>query len=113
MILLWLLPVLLSTLVMAAHFLRMGNLVLMLVVLAVPAILLIRRAWAPRSVQGILVVEALYWVKVALEYIAERQAAGVSWTALAIILGSAALLTAASGLVFFAPRLKMRYSSVA
>ncbi len=109
MILLWLSPVLLSSLVMAAHFLRSGDFLPMLAVLALPAILLIRRPWPPRIVQVVLIAEALLWVQVALQFIAERQAEGVSWTALAIILGSVALFTAASGLVFFSPRLQARY----
>ncbi len=109
MILLWLLPVLSSSLIMAAHFLRSGNFLPMLVVLALPALLLIRRPWTPRIVQLVLLVEALIWVQVALQYIAERQAEGVSWTALAIILGGVALFTAASSLVFFTPALQARY----
>ncbi len=109
MILLWLLPVLLSSLVMAAHFLRSGDLVPMLLVLALPTLLLIRRPWTPRIVQLVLLVGAFVWLQVALQFIAERQAEGVSWTALAIILGSVALFTAASGLVFFSPALKSHY----
>ncbi len=109
MILVWLLPVLLSSLVMAAHFLRSGDFLPMLIVLVLPSMLLIRRPWTPRIVQLILLVEAFIWVQVAMQFIAERQAEGVSWTALAIILGSVALLTAASGLVFFSSTLRARY----
>ena len=95
-----LIPVLVSAVLAAAHFLRAGNLVLVLVSLAVPGVLAFRRPWAARLVQAALVLMALEWVRTLLALIAERQAAERSWTAAAVILISVAAVTASSALVF-------------
>jgi len=49
--LLQLLPIIVSALLMAAHFLRTGNYFLLLASLVVPLILLIRHPWSARIMQ--------------------------------------------------------------
>jgi hypothetical protein len=93
-----LLPVIISALLLAAHFLRAGWLVLVVLSLVFPLLLLFRHLWATRAVQAILILGALEWVRTLLALIDERQVVGESWTAAAIILGSVALFTAASAL---------------
>ena len=104
-----LLPVLLSAILLAAHFLRVGIYPLIAVSLAFPLVLLFRRRWAPRLVQAALVLGALEWVRALLMYVMIRQDSGKPWMRLAIILGSVAVFTAASGLVFRLGPLKKRY----
>jgi hypothetical protein len=104
-----LIPVIISAVLAAAHFLHAGNLLLVLVSLAVPGALALRRPWAARMVQAALVLMALEWVRTLLGIIAQRQDAGRTWTAAAIILISVATFTACSAMVFLQRPLKARY----
>ena len=105
-----LLPVVLSLLVLAAHFLRSGGAVAVLFVLMVMGLLLVRRGWVSRVVQVVLVVGFLEWVRTLMVLISVRRAAGESWTRMAIILGTVAMITLASALIFRLPAVKRRYS---
>jgi hypothetical protein len=104
-----LLPVLLSYGLLAAHFSRADLFPLVIVSLAIPFLLLIKRPWAARSVQFLLLVGAAEWIRAMFGYIAIRKETGEDWTRLAIILVAVALLTACSGLVFRGKSLRKRY----
>ncbi len=104
-----LLPVILSCLLLAAHFMRAGLFPLVVLSLAFPALLLFRRPWAARLVQIILVLGALEWIRILMVLVDERRTAGQSWTRLAIILGLVAVFTGGSALVFCWDSLKKRY----
>ena len=93
------LPILLSSLLIAAHFLRVGAMGTVVLSLAFPALLFLRRPWAPRAVQGILLLASLEWVRALFANVAQRQAQGEPWLRMAVILGVVATLTAASALV--------------
>ncbi len=92
-------PACLSALLMAAHFLRAGLLPLVILSLIFPLLLLTGRLWAVRLVQAVLVLAALEWLRTLAAIVDERQAAGESWTAAAVIIGSVALFTAAAALM--------------
>lgn len=104
-----LLPVILSCVLLAAHFSRNDILALTLVSLALPFLLLVRRPWVPRLFQVVLVLGALEWVRRLVALALERQAAGEGWIRMAVILGVVAAFTAASALVFGNSALKERY----
>jgi len=104
-----LLPVVVSFVLLAAHFSRNGIAALVVVSLAFPFLLLVRRSWVPRLFQVVLVLAGLEWIRATLMYVSRRQAAAESWTRLAVILGAVALSTACSGLVFRNSRLRRRY----
>jgi hypothetical protein len=104
-----LIPVFVSVVLAAAHFLRVGNWALVLLSLAVPAALALRRPWAARLVQAALALMALEWVRTLLGIIAERQRQERSWTVAAVILLSVAAFTAGAALVFLLRPLKARY----
>ena len=103
-------PILLSAVLLAAHFLRAGDFVPMLVSLAAPALLLLHQTWVPSIIQTALVFGALEWIRTVIVLAQERQALGEDWTRLALILGGVALLTASSALVFRSRRLRGRYA---
>ena len=104
-----LLPVLLSYILLVAHFFR-GRMYLPLVVsLAVPFVLLVPRRWSARLVQVVLVLGALEWIRTVLMLVMARKAAGQPWTRMAIILGFVAVFTAASSMVFRLGALRKRY----
>ena len=92
------LPVLLSALLIAAHFLRAGDWALVLLALLAPALLWVRRPWAPRAVQVLLLLASLEWVRTLVDNVGQRQAAGTPWLRMALILGTVALATALSAL---------------
>jgi hypothetical protein len=109
-------PVVLSFLVLAAHYYRGAavtnpTLAILLVIacLAAPSLLVVRRAWAVRVVQVLLIAGALEWLRTLVVLIGVREQMGRPWTAAAIILGSVAAFTLASAAVFLLPPLARWY----
>jgi hypothetical protein len=109
MVVLSLLLVILSFLLLGAHFLHHGSTTLVGLCLVAPLLLLIRKPWVARLIQVLLVLGALEWLWTMAQIIERRQAAGDAWVRVAIILGGVILWTLGSTLVFFTPRLSRRY----
>lgn len=101
-------PVILSLLLLSAHFFRAGWLPLVIYYLSLIGLLFVRRGWAARLIQLSLVLGSLEWMRALMMYVAERQAMGQPWRRLALILGTIALFTALSALVFQCRSLKIR-----
>ena len=91
-----LVPVVLSTLVLGAHFLREGRLAVALVVAALPLLLLARRPFAVRVVQGCLVLGVAVWVSTGLALVRERRELGRPYVRMTLILGAVAAVSAVS-----------------
>ena len=109
MIALQLLPVVLSLLVLAAHFLRAGNLIMVVLALALLGLLAVPRAWAGRTLQIALLLGAVEWLWTLVRLVSARARAGEPALRMALILGAVALLTALSALVFRTARLRRRF----
>jgi hypothetical protein len=109
MVIALLIPTVVSFLLLGAHFLRQGSLTLVVISLVVPLALFIRHRWAVRTVQAVLVIASLEWIRTAVMRVEERIEDGDSWTRLAIILGVVALWTLCSALLFETPPLRRRY----
>lgn len=107
--LLRLVPVILSVLVLGAHFLRALDLILFAACLALPVLLVVRRPWVPRLFQVVLVLGALEWVRTLVAVARFREAHGAPFTRMALILGGVAAVTALSALVFRSEGLRERY----
>ncbi|MDP6543150.1 MAG: hypothetical protein QGH60_04110 [Phycisphaerae bacterium] len=105
-----LLPVFLSAILLGAHFFRARMYLLVAASLAFPFVLLAARRWSARLVQVALVLGAIEWVRTILMLIMIRKGVGQPWMRMAIILGSVAIFTTASGLVFRLRPLKERYN---
>jgi len=103
------LPIIMSGLLLGAHFLRAGNILLVALSLLFPTLLLIRRAWVARLTQLILVLGAIEWVRTLLVLVDERRTAGQPWLRLVLIIGGVAALTASSALLFNCRSLRRRY----
>jgi hypothetical protein len=103
------LPILFSTLLIAAHFYRSGSLLFTAVSLLFPLLLMMRNRWTPRLITVFLYISAAEWLRTMLVFIGQYQEAGISWTRLAIILTSVSLFTALSSLVFRTTVMKRRY----
>lgn len=104
-----LLPVILSFLLLGAHFYRAGWVVLTGLCVALLFLLFLRKPWVPRLFQAILLLGAVEWFRTLYVFAAMRIAWDEPWTRLALILGGVALFTALSGLVFQGRRLKAFY----
>ncbi len=120
-------PVVLSVLVLCAHLLRrLASMPLLgphafvpaLILaggacIAVFALLAVRRRWAARTVQALLLLGVLEWVRTLVVFSRERIAAGEPYLRLVVIIGSVALFTALSSLVFLTRRFRAIYSAPA
>ena len=99
-------PVVLSFILLAAHFLRDGNTIAVIVSLGLIGLLFVRQVWSARVIQGALVIGAYEWVLTLYELAQVRAVTGESATRMLIILGSVVALTLGSALVFQTQTLK-------
>lgn len=97
------LPVVLSALLLAAHFYRSRSLALVALSLAMPLLLLVRERWSARLVQAGLVLGALEWLRTLAFFAGQRMEVGRPWARLAVILGVVAAATALSALAVRVP----------
>jgi len=102
-------PVVLSFLVLGAHFLRDGSSIGVYVVLALIALLFLRRPWVARLVQAVLVLGALEWLRTMYELAQIRAFHGQPYGRMLVILGIVAAVTLCSALLFQTPALKDVY----
>src|SRR5437763_11280049 len=91
-------PLAVSSLLIAAHFLRTGNILVTIICLAAPLLLLIRKPAVRMGVQIMLVIAAVEWVRTAFMIAQERAADGAPVTRMFVILGSVALFTLLSAI---------------
>jgi hypothetical protein len=111
MLFLKLLPVILSFLLLAAHLLRHFNIVVAVLGLSPLVVLLIPRRIAALTVQVLLILAALEWVRTAADLVAARQAQGQDWLRAALILGGVTLFTLLSILVFHTKQARRYYAA--
>jgi hypothetical protein len=105
-----LLPVLISFLLLAAHFLRAGHTLATFALIFLLLVLFVKKPWVPRLMQMVLFVGAVEWLLTLVSVAQMRIEFGMPWTRMAIILGAVALFTLLSGLVFWGKALRNRYS---
>jgi hypothetical protein len=103
------LPVVLSLVILGAHFMRYGNSMGVVGALALIALLVVRRPWVARLMQVVLTLGALEWVRTLYELAQVRAALGQPFTRMMIILGVVAAVTFCSALLFQSPALKKIY----
>jgi hypothetical protein len=89
-------PVVVSALLLAAHFLRDGQTLLVLAALAIPCGLLSRVPVARRVVQALLVLGAAEWILTAYGIAQQRAAMGAPMLRMFLILGGVSLFTLAA-----------------
>jgi hypothetical protein len=88
----------LSSLLLAAHFFRSGSIGVVVLVVCVPLLLLTRTRWATIAVQVFLALAAVEWIRTALNIARQRAALGAPATRMFVILGAVALFTALSAI---------------
>ena len=105
-----LLPVIISILLLSAHFMRAGQMAVTYVLIFILPLLLIRKSWVPWVLQVTLLLGAVEWLRALVSFTQFRMEYGMPWTRMAIILVAVALFTAFSSLVFRNKALRKRYS---
>lgn len=93
-------PIVLSLVVLGAHFMRYGYVIGVIGSVALIAILFLRQPWVARLVQVALVLGTLEWLRTLYSLVQVRAAMGEPATRMAVILGSVALVTLVSALLF-------------
>lgn len=99
-------PVVLSCLLMAAHVLRSGMLLVAAGFAVLPFLLLVRRPWVPLVMQVVLLVAAAEWLRTLVALARGRIAAGEPWIRMAVILGAVIVVTLGAVLAVRHPRLR-------
>ncbi|KPK14460.1 MAG: hypothetical protein JSU71_09955 [Betaproteobacteria bacterium] len=98
-----------AALLFAAHFLREGNTVAVALCLGAPALFFYPRRWILIPLQVMAYGASVTWIITLQRIIEQRELAGRSWTAAALILGAVALLTLLAGLLLNSRALRERY----
>jgi len=94
---------------LATHFFRVSNFLLVALSLAAPLLFLYKRRWSLILLQFTAYCATATWLGVAVELIQFRQQLGRPWAAAAIILGAVALFTLVAGLLMNSRCMRERY----
>jgi hypothetical protein len=106
---LWPVPVVLSLVILGAHFMRYGNSMGVIGSLLLIALLLVHRPWVARLMQIVLILGALEWIRTIYELAQVRAALGEPFARMVVILGVVVAITFCSALLFQTPALKRIY----
>jgi hypothetical protein len=104
-------PLLIASLLLSAHFLRGGSIGLVVVTLLVPLLLLIRKRWSLVVVQLSAYAAAAVWLYTTIDLVQERMMFARPWSVAVIILGSVTLFTIFAGLLLNSRLMKNKYPS--
>lgn len=102
-------PVVLSLLVLGAHFMRYGNYVGVAGALLLIGLLFVRQPWVARLVQVILLLGTLEWLRTIYELVQVRTGQSEPFGRMVVILGVVAAITLCSALLFQLPSMKRMY----
>ncbi len=102
-------PLILASLLLAAHFLRDGNLVLTLTCGLLPLLLLIKKRWSWLAVQIFAYAGGAVWLYTTVALVQQRMVWGMSWARLVMILGGVALFTIWAGYLLNAAPVREKY----
>lgn len=102
-------PAVTACILLAAHFLRFYAFGVVGFCLLLPFLLMVRRRWAARIVQIVLLLGALVWGRAGYVFARQRVLAGEPWGRLVIVIGGVAVFTLVAAVLFEAPPLRRRY----
>jgi hypothetical protein len=102
-------PIVLSLVVLGAHFLRDANHLGVAAAVGLIGLLIVKRSGAARAVQVALLLGALEWVWTIYDLVQVRAAMGMPATRMVVILGVVAAVTALSAGLFQTSALKRIY----
>ena len=102
-------PIVLSLVVLGAHFMRYGSTLGVIGAAGLIILLFVRQWWVARLVQIALVLGAIEWLHTLYEMLQLRMAFDQPYMRLVLILGTVIVVTLASALLFQAKDLKKIY----
>jgi len=102
-------PIILSLIVLGAHFMRYGNSIAVVGALGLIALLFVRQVWVARLVQAVLVLGALEWALTLYRLVQVRVALDQPYVRMVVILAVVAVVTFCSALLFQSKALKEVY----
>ncbi len=100
---------LLASCLIAAHFLRAGEIVASTACLAAPLLFLVRRRWSLLLLQGLACGAAAVWLDTAWRIALMRRAFGEPWLRAALILAAVAALSLLAALLLRGATMQGRY----
>ncbi len=103
------LAIILSILLIAAHFYRAGNQILTYILISTPLILLFRNRISVRIIQILLFFATIEWWRVIYNVAHIRKMYNLPWIRFSIIMSSVALFTFATIFIFYSKTLKKIY----
>ncbi len=104
-----LIPILISVILLAAHFLRAGQIYFVIAIMGIPALLFLRHKYVVPIVSIGLIAGGIEWIRTTLHLIEMRQALGMPFLRLTLIMGAVTLFTFGSIFIFRNKTLKRRY----
>ncbi len=99
----------LAALLLGAHFLRAGNMLLVLICIAAPFVFFHRRRHSLVLLQVLAYGAATIWLYTAWQLIQTRQSLGQNWALAVAILGGVALYSLVAGLLLNSRAVRERY----
>ncbi len=97
-----------AALLIAAHFLRVGNLIGVAMCLAAPLLFLVQRRWSVFLLQALAYAASGIWLMTAWQVAAERVAFGQPRLRAALILAAVAAISALAGGLLRSQNLRVR-----
>ena len=98
-----------TALLIAAHFLRVGNFIGVAFCVATPFLFFVRQRWSLLLLQALAYVAAAVWLVTAWQIAAERFSFGQPWLRAALILVAVAAVSALAGGLLRSRSLQARY----
>ena len=98
-----------AALLVAAHFLRVGNWIGVALCLAAPLLFLVRQRWSLLLLQGLAFAAAAVWLWTAWQIAEMRLAFGEPWLRAVLILAAVAAVSALAGGLLRSGSMQARY----
>jgi hypothetical protein len=98
-----------AAVLIAAHFLRVGDMVVVALCLATPLLFLVRRHWSLLVLQWLAYMAAAIWLFTAWQIVDMRLAFGQPWLRAALILLAVAVFSMLAGGLLRRRSLQLRY----
>lgn len=101
--------VIIAVLLLAAHFLRQSEFILLVLCVLTPLLFLVRKRWSLFALQMLMYLGAIIWTSTTVQIVQERLSSGEPWVRLIIILGAVILFTVGAGLLLNSSVIKDKY----
>ncbi len=102
-------PLILASLLLGAHFLRGSSIILVGVSILAPLLLLIKKRWILLLVQGLAYAGALVWVHTTFVLVQQRMMVGAPWFRMFLILAGVTAFTLYAGYLLNSDVIKQHY----